>query len=93
MFRGEYKKISVNGAPIAYDAGDYVLYQGKLLKAKIPTIQTPWEIGNDWEYSGSSQTFISETAPINPVKGQMWIKNEKMYVYYYDGDSFSWVEV
>lgn len=93
MYRGEYKKFSSDGTLNVYSAGDYALYQGKLWKAQSNTNSAPWEVNNPWEFTGTTETYISDSTPINPVKGQFWVTNGRMYVYYYDGNSYSWVEM
>lgn len=93
MFRGEYQKSSYDGTLNLYSVGDYVLYQGKIFKTTAATSSAPWENDNKWEFTGSTETSISDIKPINPSVGQFWITSGKIYTYYYDGNNFAWVEL
>lgn len=42
----------------------------------------------------TSGATISSTAPATPAQGQLWLNADtgELYVYYYDGDSFQWIQ-
>ena len=49
----------------------------------------------DTEYSGGSSTHVGDTAPADPVEGQMWLNTDDgyLYVYYNNGGSPTWMAV
>jgi hypothetical protein len=50
-------------------------------------------------YTGSigvtSSVFISDTAPVNPELGKIWLDSTSLntYLYYTDGSNYQWIEV
>jgi hypothetical protein len=93
MFRGVYKKNSVNGNPMNYIHGDIVVYQGNLYKNIRQTSLSPQYDANSWSFIGTNVLYVSDIPPIDPKIGQQWSKNGKIYTYYYDGNNYSWVEL
>jgi hypothetical protein len=57
--------------------------------------QYRWD-GTAWVTAGTSvPNFIQDNPPSNPLPGQLWWNstNGMLYIYYYDGDSYQWVNV
>lgn len=92
MFQGQYKKKSVNGTDVAYKKGDTVLFHGKIYECIINTILSPQEKKEDWAYKGLTENYTNANPPLNPKEGQVWLKDGRRYIYYYDKTNYSWVE-
>jgi hypothetical protein len=95
VFKGQYKRKFSDGLLNTYTPGDTILFQGKLYKSRGPTFLSPVEAPDKWQFQGVEQdVFISENPPLNPSVGQIWANSSgQFYSYYYDGNSYQWVEV
>lgn len=93
MFRGYYKAKQSSGIANVYNVGDTILFEGSVYKAKKSTTKSPFEDKKTWKFIGITEIYQSNTPPINPVVGQHWEKEGKLYIYYKDVNGFSWVEV
>lgn len=94
MFRGIYKTKNSNGLNVNYAIGDSVLEQGGLYECIKPTSNGPIQAKNSWKFVGLTESFKSDTAPINPIPNQIWIATTgKQYIWYGDQDGFQWVQV
>jgi hypothetical protein len=93
VFKGNYKRLLADGSLAVYVAGDSILFQGKLYTAKEPVSLSPTEQSESWSFSGSTEIYNSSNPPLSPEVGQIWSKDGRFYSYYYDGNSFSWIEI
>lgn len=92
MYKGDYRKTDVNGSPVFYSTGDSINFHGKIYEAINYTSLSPIENADFWKYKGLTEIYNSTNPPLNPKIGQVWQTNGKHYVYYYDGNNYSWVE-
>lgn len=93
MFKGSYKTTDSLGSPLKYFKGDSVLFHGKIFEAIKPTLYSPVEDKDSWEFKGMTEMYESENPPLDPVVGQLWSSNGRYYSYYYDGNNYSWIQV
>jgi hypothetical protein len=93
MFKGKYKEKNSDGTSVGYIGGDTIVYEGVIYKALFSTSVSPFQNAKDWQYIGVSSIFSSSFAPINPQIGQQWENGGKLYTYYYDGNSYAWIEL
>jgi hypothetical protein len=93
MYKGNYKSTDQNGNRSIYLIGEKVFFQGQIYEAISNTSFSPTQSPSAWKITGTFRPFISESAPLNPIVGQQWIKGGVIYTYYQDADGYSWVEV
>jgi predicted homoserine dehydrogenase-like protein len=93
MFKGNYKSKNSNGTVYVYSKGDSMLFQGKLYEAARSTYLSPIQQSEAWNYKGVTEIYTSDNPPLNPVVGQIWNTNGRYYSYFYDGNSYTWVEI
>ena len=94
MFKGLFKLKDVNGQSLQYMKGDSVIYQGRIYQCSLQTKKSPLQAPDNWKYTGSTETFLSENPPLNPQKGQIWISSSaKEYIWYEDQNGFQWIEI
>jgi hypothetical protein len=92
MFKGTFKLKNTNGTPNTYSKGDVVLYQGKMYECLNTTQKTPIQNEKYWKFTGVTQVIESESPPVKPQKGQIWVSSNGIsYVWYDDGTSFQWI--
>ena len=77
-----------------YSAGDMVTHGNKLYTALVDITTPSVFVPAQWKLVGSPVT-VSDTAPANPLPGDLWIDSTdsdfKTYLYYNDGSSSQWV--
>lgn len=93
MFRGNYKNKSSDGKPIPYLNGDVVSFQGKLYQCVEYTKNSPIQSPTNWKYTGVTEQFQSDSPPLNPKQGQIWVSNSGIqYIWFEDLNSSQWIE-
>lgn len=93
MYKGNYKPTDSNGNRSVYLIGEKVFFEGNVYEATTNTSLSPSQFPNNWKLTGATKPFINDRPPFNPVVGQQWIKDGRMYTYYQDIDGYSWVEL
>lgn len=93
MFKGQYKFATSTGFPVTYSKSDVVVYQGKIYQALNATQKNPLESPENWSFVRVTEPIIGSQPPILPKENQIWVSDTgNEYIYYFDGNSYQWIE-